>query len=307
MTVVSAQTPSVGSRRKFTIRRLVLGLCLAALAVLFVGNLLYAALGAGEAALAGNPGDLLYLATFSDSEDGWKLYGGQQSARIADQKLELAVSTAQTATWSSARYVFQDFDVSVEARAVAGPIDNAFGLIFGLQETPANECDLPAVILCGIESLSPLAGAAMRQTLSLSSSRRYYAFLISSDGYYSLWHTVDGQSRALSAWIPSPQINQGLGAINIIRAIGHGASFRFFINGAPVALCLPTDASAASTYYGGECIEGMMRSEFRNSGQIGGKIGLVAQATATGGGGVVVRFDNLIVFQPTGGSEDAKL
>ena len=221
--------------------------------------------------------------------------------------MELVVSAAQTAAWSTARYHFGNFDVQVEARAIAGPVDNAFGLLFGVQDQSERDCDMPAIVLCGIDQLSPLAGASIRQALNLAVSRDYFAFLISSDGYYSFWKTQNGKTQMVSAWIPAPPIKEGLGELNILRAIGHDSSYRFWLNGSPVELCLPDDLELASTYYGGECVDGSMWAEYRDSRLTVGKIGLVAQSTATGGGGITLRFDNFVVFQPADRGEDVKL
>ncbi len=275
---------------------------------LIAANLIYAVQVSGDQALDGSPGTLLYVSAFSGFSDEWDLYDGQQSAKIVDEQLELRVTAPQTATWSSARPHFRDFDLSVSLTAEEGPIDNAMGVVFQAQRLEDDTCDLPAVILCGIDRLLPLAGTAIRQVVDASDSDVRLAFLISSDGYYSLRRATAGRTRLLSAWIASPYIKQGLGTANTIRIIARDSSYRFLINGAPVSLCMPHDASATSTYYGGECIEGEMRDSYRPGSFKSGKLGLIAQSTATGGGGVVVRFDNLLVFSPADpGDGDAKL
>ena len=284
----------------------VLGLGL--LVVLAASNLAYAGLSSQRALLAGPPGDLLYAAAFSEFADEWELYEGKQSARFVEEELELTVSAAQTATWSTARHYFGAFDARISAVAQDGPIDNAFGLVVHLRDAAAVRCDLPAIILCGIEEAVPLAGAALRQVLDSAPETTYLAFMISSDGYYSVWKGAGGLMRPVSAWIPSPAIRQGLNAANRIRVLAGDASYRFFINNEAVALCLPDDPTAASTYAGGQCLEGEMRESFRDDSLAPGKLGAIAQATATGGGGVVVRFDNLIVFSPAAPAEkDVKL
>ena len=265
---------------------------------LIAANLAYAALAPKNAALDGRPGDLLYAAAFTEFADEWELYEGQQSARITDEQIELVVSAPQTATWSTARHQFGDFDVRVTAVASDGPIDNAFGLVFHLQDADENSCEMPAIILCGIEEAFPLVGAALRQLLDINQSTDYFAFMISSDGYYSFWKNENGVMRPVSAWIPSPKINQGLNETNKIRILASHSSYQFFINNERVELCIPDDPAAASTYAGGECIDGSMRDSFRDESLSQGKLGVIAQSTATGGGGVVVRFDNLIVFSP---------
>lgn len=288
---------SASSRTRLSnIRLLALSICL--LGALIAANLVYSALTRRGGALTGKAGELLYVAGFSGFADEWDLYEGQQRARLVDEQLELSVSAPQTATWSAARPQFADFDVSVQAVASEGPLDNAFGLVFHIRSDEQTDCDMPAVLLCGIEDLLPLAGAAIRQALDLKRSTEYYAFLISSDGYYSLWRTEASQTKLLSAWIASADIRQGLGEENSIRVVAEGARYQFYVNGARHALCLPDDPGAASTFAAGECVDGSMQDSYlAGSGGVG-RLGLIAQSTASGGGGVVVRFDNMVVRSP---------
>ncbi len=278
------------------------------LLALVAGNLLYAQLDRSSAPIAAPAGDLLYIATFEGYLDEWDLYEGQQSAAVADGRLRLALSSAQTASWSVARHHFLEFDVSAEASAAAGPIDNAFGIVFAMQNPSEAACDLPAVIFCGIGQWSALLSAALRQVLDPAAGPNYYAFLISSDGYYALERVVDGVREVLSTWIPSPNIHQDLGARNRIRVIARGTELKFFVNGAQAPLCMPDEPGASSTFTNGECIGGRMVDGFQAPQPLGGQLGLIAQATQTGGGGVVVDFDNFTVFSPAAaGGEDAKL
>jgi len=286
--------------------RLLSLLGLALTGALIAANLLYAGLVGRPAPLTGRPGDLLYATTFDGFYDEWEVYAGQQSAQIHDGRLELLAGAPQTAAWLAARPHFADFDARLQATASAGPIDNAFGIVFHLQERRAGGCDLPAVLLCGIEEALPLAGAALRQALGPAPHKDYFAFLISSDGYYSLWRAQAGATQLLSAWIEAPQIQKGLGASNQIGLRAEGGSYRFFINGALVPLCLPDGPTAASTYYGGECIGGKMQEEYRAAAALIGKIGFIAQSTASGGGGLGLHFDNLLVFYPAA-PEDGNL
>lgn len=287
-------------------RRLSL-VCFILLIALVGTNLLHTWLARQEKLLISAPGDLLFAAAFDGFLDDWTLYDGRQRAAIVDGELELAVAVAQTAAWSTAQHNFSDFDMQATARAVAGPVDNAFGIVFRLNDARADGCDLPAIVLCGLEALLPLAGAAMRQTLGDARPDRYYAFLISSDGFYSLWQAEAGSTRLRSAWIASPHIRQGLDVENVIRVIGAGSAFRFSINGAPALLCLPEDADGVSTYYAGDCVDGTMSDAFVDDSLLSGALGLIAQSTASGGGGVVARFDNVLVYAPGERSEDARL
>lgn len=285
-----------------------LAACLLLAVVLCAANLVYAAQAGASLIREGSPGELLYVSAFSGFTDEWDLYDGQQSARIVDEELELKVRSPQTAAWSAARPRFDDFDLRVSLSASDGPIDNAMGIVFHARGLEDGECDLPAVILCGIEEFIPLAGAALRQAFAPAVSESRYAFLISSDGYYSLRRTEAGVTKVLSAWIPSEHVNQGLGARNALRVVARAGSYRFAINGAPVSLCIPNDADASSTFVGGECIDGAMQDVYRGDPLASGKLGLIAQTTATGGAGVGVRFDNLLVFSPSEpNGEDVKL
>ncbi len=304
--VAAAAIPTASNAGRLLGRRLPL-ICLTLLIALLGANLLHAALARQGTQLTGARGDLLFAAAFDGFLDDWTLYEGRQRAAIVDGELELAVYAAQKAAWSTAPPNFSDFDMRVRARASGGPVDNAFGIVFRLQAAQTDTCGLPAITLCGLEALFPLAGAALRQTLGDARGEQYYAFLLSSDGYYSLWQADAAATRLRSAWIASPHIRQGLEAENDIRVIGAGSAFRFFINGAPAWLCLPDDPAGMSTYYAGECMDGKMSEVFVDDALAAGALGLVAQSTASGGGGVVLRFDDVLVYAPGEGSEDARL
>ncbi len=294
---------------KARIRRLppwaiALASCASLAIALAAANLVYAAQSGARFILEGAPGELLYVAAFSGFADEWDLYEGRQSATIIDEQLELRVSAAQTAAWSSARHRFRDFDLRVSLSAGEGPIDNAMGVVFHARALDDDACDLPAVILCGLEEWMPLAGAALRQIIAPAEAASHYAFLISSDGYYSLRRTAAGSTEILSAWIPSAHINQGLGAVNVVRVRASAGAYRFYVNGAPTPLCIANAEEAASTFVGGECVDGEMRAVYQGEPGASGKLGLIAQSTATGGPGVVVRFDNLLVFSPARGATE---
>lgn len=301
---VSAAKSHSNSGRRFRLSNISIGaLSLCLLLALIAANLVYSALARRSTALTGIAGELLYVANFSGFAEEWDLYDGQQSAGLVDDRLELAVRAPQTATWSAARPQFADFDVSVQAVASEGPLDNAFGVVFHIRGDRQVGCDMPAVLLCGIEDLLPLAGAAIRQALDVRQNTEYLAFLISSDGYYSLWRTEAMGTKVLSAWIASDAIRQGLGAENMIRVVAQGRRYQFYANGAPLGLCIPDAPDAASTFAAGECVGGSMQDSYRAETASAGRLGLIAQSTATGGGGVVVRFDNMLVFNPGGISE----
>ena len=282
------------------------------LLALVAGNLLYAYLVRAQDPIAGAAGDLLYVATFDDYLDEWDLYQGQQSATIVDGQLRLSLASAQTAIWSTAIHRFLDFDITVDASAAAGPIDNGFGIVFAVHKPAAAECALPAVVLCGIGSQSPLLSAALQQAFAPTAIPSFYLFLISSDGYYTLERFVDDKSDVISAWIPSPYIHQGLGARNQIRIIARESILTFYINGAQVSICIPNEPGESSTYTNDQCIAGTMVDSYHAPEPLLGQLGVTAKATPTGGGGLVIDFDNITVFSPSPSTiptegEDARL
>lgn len=212
------------------------------------------------------PGALLYAAAFDGLEDEWERYEGRLSAAIADGRLRLTVGDFESGPYSAARPHFGDFDLRVEATAVDGPLDNGFGVIFRLQDR-----------------------------------QNYYLFLISSDGYYKVERVRGGVSRELSTWIESPLVRQGLGERNYVRVVGRGDQFAFFVNGEPVALCIPDDPEARSTYVQGACIGGSMQQTLTDAAIPHGRLGVVA--SSFGASGVVVDFDNVLVYGPQAASE----
>ena len=265
---------------------------------LIASNLLYAYLAQRSVVLTGAPGEALYAAAFDGFTDEWDLYSGQQSAAIVDDRLQISVASPQTAGWSTASHQFSDFDISLTASAISGPIDNAFGVIFGMQSDDDASCELPAIILCGVNQWLPLIGAALGQVFDPVEGANYYAFLISSDGYYSLRQIKDGEQKLLSAWIPSVQVRQELHESNAIRVVSLGTDLGFYVNGERMMLCLPDVSSATSTFSAGECISGSMRDSYQSERPITGKLGVIVEATQSGGGGVTVQFDDLIVISP---------
>jgi hypothetical protein len=211
--------------------------------------------------VTGEPGDLLYAAGFDGFTDEWATYDGRLSAEISDGTLQISVGVANAGPYVPARWSFADFDVSVKARALTGPDNNGFGVVFRMRD----------------------AG-------------NYYAFLISSDGFYQVVRAVDGVSKEVSTWIRSDWVNQGMDADNLLRVLAKGDQFSFFINGEPVTLCLPDDPNAQSTYYLGECREGALYDTLTDGTHATGRIGLIAITLDQPD--VQVAFDNLTVYQP---------
>jgi hypothetical protein len=211
------------------------------------------------------PGELLYTATFDDFLDDWALYEGRLSAQVEDAVLRLAVDTPQSSPFSTTTPHFGDFDLRVKTHPIAGPLDNGYGVIFRLQD-----------------------------------AQNYYWFMISSDGYYQVLRSVDGEQKELSTWIDSTLINQGLEAENWLRVVGQGDQFEFFINDEQVTLCIPDDPAGESTFVA-DCVDGQMLDTLVDDSISTGQLGVVARSFNDPG--VEVKFDNVLVYGPAVSSE----
>lgn len=241
------------------IRRLVILLLLGALLI---------ALYAGEPILAemhyivpSVPDRVLYASAFDGYLDEWETYLGRLEAQIAAGVLRIRVDDTDAGAYSAAYPYFADFDLRVTARAVDGPLNNGYGVIFRLHDR-----------------------------------RNYYTFLVSSDGYYQVGRVLNGQFRELSTWIPSPLVRQGIGEANALRVVARGDRMRFYVNDQRVALCIPNNPAAQSTYLMETCIDGTMQDVLVDASIPNGRIGVTAQTIVGAEAGVVAEFDDLIVL-----------
>lgn len=214
-------------------------------------------------------GEAAYVATFDQFTEDWGLYDGRLSAEVVDGALRLTADDVNRYPFSVAKQHWGDFDLTVQATPVDGPEDNGYGVIFRLQNRG---------------NISP-------------DDDYFYMFLISSDGYYQVTRSLNGQQKIISNWIPSDLIRQGIGATNQVRVTAVGDQFRFYINGEPVQLCLPNNPDGISTYLG-ECIDGQMTDVLTDSTIPSGQLGVVIQSLDEPG--VVVDFDNVVVVGPEG-------
>lgn len=138
-------------------------------------------------------------------------YEGRLEAQISDSTLRINAETANSGPYSVAKPYFDDFDLRVQGKAVDGDPTNGYGVIFRLQDKGNRLVD----------------------------DDSDYLFLVSSDGYYKLERVIDGEAKEISLWIPSPVVNQGIGAMNALRVTAQGDQFQFFVNDQQVELCLP--------------------------------------------------------------------
>jgi hypothetical protein len=211
------------------------------------------------------PGELLYVAAFEDTAADWEQFEGQLSSQVTNGALRLAVNTIGEGIYSAASPYFGDFDLQVTTHTIEDALESGFGVIFRQRD-----------------------------------QRSYYLFLISADGFYRVSRVVDNRPRDLSAWHTSPLIQQGTGAVNTMRVIGYNDRFQFFINNQQIDLCIPDDADAQSTpLASGECLGGTWQDTLIDNAILYGRVGVAAQTDpVAGSAGIVVDFDNVIIYGP---------
>ncbi|MGB1285181.1 MAG: hypothetical protein ACPG7F_01510 [Aggregatilineales bacterium] len=278
-------------------------LLLVLILILVAVNALYTPAESWRGVLAAEPGDLLYAAGFDGFSEEWVQDPGRDSQTMIDGTMRLSLGTINT-IFSQATPHFEDFDMRVTAATVEGPEDNGYGVIFRLQ-SDERSCTV-GILFCDLSRVGLLrvVRSLIETQVVEDTAPGYYMFLISADGYYSLWRGGDTDTtKRISTWIPSDLVQTGLDSDNQIRVVGRGNQFQFFINGQNVALCIPDNPDAESTYVAGTCSDGTMQTVWEDDNFAIGQIGMVAMATITGGEGVVVEFDNLTITQPDDGSD----
>jgi hypothetical protein len=251
------------NNERLPVRRILWVLVLAVLLAGFV--FLSRALADWHYVLSGNAGDLLYVTTFDDFNQDWTQYEGRLSSEATDGVLRISVDEPVAGPYSVAAPHVGDFDMRVQARAVEGPENNGFGIVFREQD-PDN----------------------------------FYYFEISSDGYYQVSRMLNGESRELSTWIETPYVNRGIDAVNTLRVVGRGGRFQFYVNGQQLLLCIPSDPNAVSTwnFLQAVCVDGSMLDTLADDHFPTGRLGVVATTIVGSDTGVVVDFDNVLVYAP---------
>ncbi|MFN8527835.1 MAG: hypothetical protein U0670_04410 [Anaerolineae bacterium] len=237
----------------------------------------------------GANGTLLYAASFdgdaaSEFNAEWEQYEGRLSAEILEGRLRLTIGDANRGSYALSRTWYGDFDVQTQARAIEGPVNNGYGIIFRALDR-----------------------------------NNYYVFKVSSDGYYAVQRVLNGQSKYLSNWIstipanaqPAPELNgvtvgTDLNTVNALRVVAHGNEFAFYINGIQAPLCIPNDPNGESVYYEfydtpeQRCVQGHMVDTLIDDSIDHGQIGLTAESFDFGDAdrAVIVEFDQVLIFAP---------
>lgn len=181
---------------------------------------------------------VLFSDDFSDPNSGWdRVVADEGTTDYEDGHYRILVNQPQHDYWANPGQTFGDVRIEVEATKAGGPDDNDFGLICRYQDVD-----------------------------------NFYAFLISSDGYYGIMKVADGTSEIL-------------GNANLMEtdSIQQGASTNR-IRGDCVANNL-------TLYVNGQQVHRVQDSAF-GSGDVGLLAGTYDES------GTDIHFDNFFVYRP---------
>lgn len=289
---------TIQNTRNSLLRRLIL---LILLIVLLVGvNLLYQPVANWNAVQTGEAGELVYAAGFDGFEDEWQQYDGRLFSQIENGVLRMGLEVNDT-IYSASSPVYADFDARVTVKATDGVLENdGYGIIFRLSDSGDNEnsCLRRFVIVCNLENIGFLR--VMIRLVSPAPQPQasgYYLFLISNDGYYSLFRgdTETDTVEQVTIWHYSKGLlNEGLNTENNIRVVGRGSEFQFYLNGQPALLCVPLEGQQP-TGNSDNCL-GEETYTWQDDSFATGKLGLVV--SGENNSGTIVEFDNFSVFIP---------
>lgn len=181
--------------------------CSAKWLLLLTGTLFFAACSLADSGPDScDDAETLFRDDFSGEEDcGWTLYNqGGAVLEIEDGVFRLSSSQPGQIWWSNPGRNFDDVILTVEARQMSGPDDNAYGM------------------LCRYQS-----------------EENFYLFLISGDGYFAIGKYQSGSNQITylsgdGQYQYSDAINQGV-ATNLIRASCIGNELSLAVNGLPLA------------------------------------------------------------------------
>jgi hypothetical protein len=148
---------------------------------------------------------------FSNPKSGWDR-GADPDAEWGYQgdDYRILVHATDMTAWTNTRehYDLTNLVMVVEARRVAGPLDNQYGVIVRYQDR-AN----------------------------------FYLFTVSSDGLYAVQMLRDDNWQDLVKWTPSAAIRQDEGT-NVLRVEAQGPEMRFLVNSE--LLCVLQDSTIGS-------------------------------------------------------------
>lgn len=155
--------------------------------------------------------DQAWVEDFEDAE-GWQL-SSDAAAELTVEGGRLLIHILQPGqiAWATSERSFRDFDLSVEASQVSGPVDNEYGVL-----------------------------------VRMEGDERFYAFSVSGDGYVRTAEYDNGSWLLLgSDWSPQEAVNQGE-ATNLLEVRARGSDFVFLVNETEVASFSADDLSKGS-------------------------------------------------------------
>jgi hypothetical protein len=181
---------------------------------------------------------ILFSDDFSAKNGGWSLTSTDSGSSVAftHQGLEFIINEKDQDFWSTLAGEYSNIGVGVDAGKLGGPDDNTFGVICRYQD-----------------------------------AENFYAFLISSDGYYGIIKIKDGKYSLLSGknMDYDAGIVRGKGT-NRILGICSQDELGLFVNGKLLTIVQDPDL-------------------------IEGRVGMIAGTNAVPGTDIL--FDNLILYQ----------
>lgn len=204
--------------------------------------LLLVACGAGRGPEKCRTDKALLEDNFNDTACGWDEYEEERAtAGYVASEYFVAVHQPNATAIAVPGAKFDDVSIQAQARLISGSINNNFG------------------ILCRYQDMD-----------------HFYAFLVSSDGYYAIVRVVGGTSYEILSGdgqhlLPSDAILKELNATNEIRAVCAGDLLTLYVNGKQLASVSDTQL-------------------------VSGDVGFIVSSYQEGP--TEVRFDNLLVLEP---------
>lgn len=207
-------------------------------------------------------GALLYASDFGSASDEWYQYQSLDSAQVTSGGLHIVLGDAK-GMYSPLRFDFGDFDVRANATRLQSPDPyDQSALIFRYQD-PSN----------------------------------FYALLIRGDGSYSVERHKDDQIDVISQFHALSAILTGPGMTNLLRVVGKGNHYKFYVNDQLLTLCPSGPGKAKSTWNGDQCLSNNRQTvtEWVDDALSDGKIAVGARANAPG---VEIAFNDILVYAP---------
>jgi hypothetical protein len=139
----------------------------------------------------------LFMDDFTDHQNGWKLTIQDEGIVQYDgDAIRMLIKNPGTELWSTPGISIKDSSINVDAEKISGPDNNLFGLICRYKDAD-----------------------------------NFYAFLVSSDGYFAIVKNIGGERKILSSdsFEPSGFIQKGA-SNNHIRADCVDKTLTLYVN-----------------------------------------------------------------------------